>query len=254
MAAAHATSFGCPARTAESCLMFVPLYDDNPYDPAFYPYVTRGLVVLNTLIFVFFQLPIFQTNPEAVVINFGVIPAAMTLDVPTLMIGIPFELTFVTYMFLHGGWLHLIGNMLFLWVFGDNVEHAMGRLRFLVFYLVCGVAGGIAHYLSAPGSNVPLIGASAAISGIVAAYLMLFPYAKVWILVLMRIPLKLAARWVLGAWIVFQVINLIVAADEQTAWWAHIGGLLTGAVLVVFLRRPDVPLFAKDVRTIADVR
>jgi membrane associated rhomboid family serine protease len=105
-----------------------------------------------------------------------------------------------------------------------------------------------------PDSNVPLIGASAAISGIVAAYLMLFPYAKVWVLVLMRLPLKLAARWVLGAWIVFQIFNVIVMADQQTAWWAHIGGLAAGAVLVVFLRRPDVPLFAKGVRTIADVR
>jgi membrane associated rhomboid family serine protease len=83
---------------------------------------------------------------------------------------------------------------------------------------------------------------------------MLFPHAKVWILVFMRIPLKLAAKWVLGAWIVFQFVNVFVAADEQTAWWAHIGGLAAGAVLVIFLRRPDVPLFAKDVRTIADVR
>ncbi|MEX0590828.1 MAG: rhomboid family intramembrane serine protease [Xanthobacteraceae bacterium] len=234
--------------------MFVPLYDDNPYDTPFYPYVTRALVVLNALIFVFLQLPIFHSDPEAIVLTFAVIPAAATLPSQGMAVAIPFPVTFITYMFLHGGWLHLIGNMLFLWVFGDNVEHAMGRLRFLIFYLACGVAGGVAHFLSVRDSTAPLIGASAAISGIVAAYLMLFPHAKVWILVFMRIPLKLAAKWVLGAWIVFQFASVFVAADEQTAWWAHIGGLAAGAVLVIFLRRPDVPLFAKDVRTIADVR
>ena len=102
--------------------------------------------------------------------------------------------------------------------------------------------------------NTPLIGASAAIAGIVAAYLMLFPNVKVWILLLLRIPLKLSAKWVLGAWILFQFVNLFFSTDPQTAWWAHIGGLAAGAVLVVFLRRPDIPLFAKDVRVIADVR
>jgi membrane associated rhomboid family serine protease len=167
---------------------------------------------------------------------------------------VPVELTFVTYMFLHGGWLHLIGNMLFLWVFGDNVEHAMGRLRFLIFYLACGIAGGVTHYLSVPDSTAPLVGASAAIAGVVAAYLMLFPHARIWILLLMRIPVRLAAKWVLSAWILFQFVNLLISADEMTAWWAHIGGIAAGAILVVFLRRPNVPLFAPDVRTITDVR
>lgn len=234
--------------------MFVPLYDDNPYDPLFYPYVTRLLVIANVAVFVLFQLPLFLPDPTATVLTFGVTPAALTFRAGGEPVVIPVELTFVTYMFLHGGWLHLIGNMLFLWVFGDNVEHAMGRLRFLFFYIACGVAGGVAHYLSVPDSTAPLIGASAAVAGVVAAYLMLFPHAKVWILLFMRIPLKLAAKWVLGAWIVFQVVNLLLSTDPQTAWWAHIGGLAAGAVLVVFLRRADVPLFAKDVRTITDVR
>jgi membrane associated rhomboid family serine protease len=233
--------------------MFVPLYDDNPNDPKFYPYVTRGLVFLNAFIFVFFQLPLFSSDPESTITTFGIVPAAVSFHVPAA-IGIPVELTFLTYMFLHGGWMHLIGNMLFLWVFGDNVEHAMGRLRFLLFYLACGVAGGVMHYLSVPDSTAPLIGASAAIAGIVAAYLMLFPHAKIWVLLLMRIPVKLSAKWVLGAWVAFQFVNLIFSTDPQTAWWAHVGGLLTGAVLVVFLRRPDVPLFARDVRVIADLR
>jgi membrane associated rhomboid family serine protease len=214
--------------------MFVPLYDDNPYDKLFYPYVTRALVFINALVFVFFQLPVFTDDPEAVVVNFAIIPAFSGFGLDGTEVAIPFPVTFLTYMFLHGGWMHLIGNMLFLWVFGDNVEHAMGRMRFLFFYLACGAAGGFAHFLSAPDSTAPLIGASAAIAGTVAAYLMLFPNVKIWIL--------------------FQFVNLVVSTDAQTAWGAHIGGLIAGAILVVFLRRPDVPLFAKDVRVITDVR
>lgn len=234
--------------------MFVPLYDDNPYDTPFYPYVTRGLVFLNAFVFVFLQLPIFHNDPEAIVIDYGVIPAAIGMGIGNSGVGIPFPVTYVTYMFLHGGWLHLIGNMLFLWVFGDNVEHATGRVRFLIFYLACGVAGGVAHSVMTPDSTAPLIGASAAVAGIVAAYLMLFPHAKVWILLFMRIPVKLSAKWVLGAWVIFQFVNLFVTSEEQVAWWAHIGGLAAGAILIIFLRRPDVPLFARDVRVITDVR
>jgi membrane associated rhomboid family serine protease len=234
--------------------MFVPLYDDNPYDQLFYPYVTRLLVVVNVVVFVFFQLPLFANDAVSTVLAFAVVPASLFISGTPPGIPFPEEITFITYMFLHGGWMHLIGNMLFLWVFGDNVEHAMGRLRFLIFYLACGVAGGFAHYLSAPDSTAPLIGASAAIAGVVAAYLMLFPHAKVWVLLLMRIPVRLAAKWVLGAWIAFQFFNLFISTDVETAWWAHIGGLVTGAVLVLFLRRPHVPLFATDVRTITDVR
>jgi membrane associated rhomboid family serine protease len=234
--------------------MFVPLYDDNPNDPLFFPFVTRTLVAVNVFVFVFLQLPVFHSDPEAIIINFGITPASVGIGLGGAELAIPFPVTFLTYMFLHGGWMHLIGNMLFLWVFGDNVEHAMGRLRFLFFYLASGAAGGIAHSLSAPDSTAPLIGASAAIAGTVAAYLMLFPHAKVWVLLLMRIPVKLSAKWVLGAWVLFQFVNLFVSTDPQTAWWAHVGGLVAGAILVVFLRRPDIPLFARDVRVISDVR
>jgi membrane associated rhomboid family serine protease len=234
--------------------MFVPLYDDNPYDTPFYPYVTRALVLVNVFVFVFLQLPLFHDDPDSIVLDYGIIPAASSLGADPGAVAIPIPVTYVTYMFLHGGWLHLIGNMLFLWVFGDNVEHATGRARFLVFYLCCGVAGGVAHSLAMADSTAPLIGASAAVAGIVAAYLMLFPNVKVWILLFMRIPVRLSAKWVLGAWIVFQFVNLIFASDEQTAWWAHIGGLAAGAILIIFLRRPDVPLFARDVRVISDVR
>jgi membrane associated rhomboid family serine protease len=155
-------------------------------------------------------------------------------------------LTLITYMFLHGGWMHLIGNMLFLWVFGDNVEDAMGHGRFLAFYLLAGIAGGLAHTLSGPTSTVPLVGASGAIAGVVAAYLMLHPRVKLWVLVLGRFPLKVSAVWAIGAWAAFQVVMLLVASDHTTAWWAHIGGFAAGAVLLPIMRKPGVALFDRD--------
>jgi membrane associated rhomboid family serine protease len=137
--------------------------------------------------------------------------------------------------------------MVFLWVFADNVEDATGHARFLVFYGLTAIGGGIAYVLSAPSSTSPLIGASGAIAGIIAAYFMLTPYAKVWILVLGPIPVRLRALWVLGFWIAFQVYSALAGTgDSQIAWWTHVGGLATGAVLILFLRRRDVALFAKS--------
>jgi membrane associated rhomboid family serine protease len=232
--------------------MFIPLYDDKPDDPLFYPFVTRALLIVNVVVFVVFQSGLVHRAPHLAVLGWAFVPAALTGDAATGAAAPP-GITLLTYMFLHGGWMHLLGNMLFLWVFGDNVEHAMGRVRFFGFYLACGVAGGFAHYLSMPTSTVPLVGASAAIAGIVVAYLMLFPHAKVWVLVLMRIPLRLAARWVLGTWVALQFVNAFIAAGDRVAWWAHVGGIVAGAALVLVLRRPGVPLFAPDVHEIRDV-
>jgi membrane associated rhomboid family serine protease len=129
-------------------------------------------------------------------------------------------------------------------VFGDNIEDDMGHVRYLAFYLLVGVAAGLAYALVAPDSSVPLIGASGAISGVVIAYAMLHPRVKLWVLVLMRIPLKIAAMWVVGAWVLFQFAGFLTAsADDDTAWSVHIGGMLAGAILVLFLRRPGVQLF-----------
>ena len=160
------------------------------------------------------------------------------------MIGaIPEHFTPISYMFLHGGWMHLIGNMLFLWVFGDNVEDAMGHLPFIVFYLLCGILAGYAHSLMAPSSPSPLIGASGAVAGVIAAYLMLHPNVLVWVLAFGAISMNLRAVWVLGAWVVLQFASLIMAQQSNTAWWAHIGGLAAGALLILVMRRRGVPLF-----------
>jgi membrane associated rhomboid family serine protease len=225
--------------------MVIPLYDINPRRTVRVPYVTYGLIGTCTFIYGVFQSGLAIDANFASVVGFGMVPADFPgLDLSTSA-GIPEPLTLITYMFLHGGWLHLLGNMLFLWVFGDNVEDAMGPMRFLVFYLLCGAAAGVAFALSAPHSTTPLVGASGAIGGVVAAYLILYPRVKMWVLILMRLPLKLGATWVIGGWFAFQLFNAIVNTTQETAWWAHIGGFVTGAALVPFLRHPDVPLFGR---------
>ncbi len=225
--------------------MFLPISDDNPLTHLPFQYVTAGLIAVNVAIFLVFQSGIVFDGLGATAVGYGMIPVVVMEGAPP-PVGhgaVPGALTLVTYQFVHGGWLHLIGNMAFLWVFGDNVEDAMGHMRFLAFYLLCGVAGGLAHGLFDPQSAVPLVGASGAVAGIVAAYLMLHPRVKVWVLVLWRVPLRLTALWVLGLWVGTQFAMVLVPVDDGVAWWAHIGGMAAGAFLIVFLRRSGVPLF-----------
>jgi membrane associated rhomboid family serine protease len=225
--------------------MFIPLYDDNPLRTIETPYVTRALIVVTSLIFVIFQSGLVIDADDATAGGYSVIPAAFLQGVPlreTLAV-IPEPLTFVTYMFLHGSWLHLIGNMLFLWVFGDNVEDAMGHWRFLGFYLLCGIIAGVAHAVAVPNSPAPLVGASGAIGGCLSAYLILHPRVKLWVLAFGRIPLKISAMWAIGAWIAWQIGGVLLGVKDDTAWWAHIGGLAAGAILIPFFRRKDVELF-----------
>jgi membrane associated rhomboid family serine protease len=156
---------------------------------------------------------------------------------------LPPEVTLLTYMFLHGDWWHLAGNMLFLWVFGDNVEDAMGFFRFILFYLLCGVIAGLAHALANPDSEGPLIGASGAIGGVVAAYVMLYPRVRMWTLAFARIPLKIPAYLMIGAWFGFQIFSVLALDGGDTAWWAHIGGFVAGLGLVILFKRSDQQLF-----------
>ena len=157
--------------------------------------------------------------------------------------------TLLTYMFLHGDILHLLSNMLFLWVFGDNVEDAMGHIKFLVFYLVCGVAGGLAHALAAAGLQAAADRRQrrgrrrdrAPIS-------ILHPRVMVWVLAFRFIPLRISAAWVLGVWVATQLVMVLVNQSDQVAWWAHIGGMVAGAILILFMRRPGVPLFDRGSR------
>lgn len=221
--------------------MVLPLYDTDPLDRNPYAFVTWTLIAINVAVFLV-QLGASENAELAMMRDYALIPAAITGKV-TLGGSLPPILSVFTYMFFHGGWSHIIGNMLFLWVFGDNIEDAMGSVRFFFFYMLCGAAGGIAHLLVYPDSVVPLIGASGAVAGVVAAYLMLRPCAKIVVLMFGLVPLRLGSAWVLGFWALAQIWNVLSAAKGDTAWWAHIGGLLVGAVLVVLLRRPELRLF-----------
>jgi membrane associated rhomboid family serine protease len=229
--------------------VFVPLHDTNPLKTIDYQYVTVALIVLNIAIYVIFQTGWFVPLEDENLAAFAVVPAELmgrglgdeTIISPFLL---PQRFTLVTYMFLHGSWLHLLGNMLFLWVFGDNVEDAMGHLRFIMFYLMCGIFAAVAHSWVMPDSDLPLIGASGAVAGIISAYLILHPKVKIWVLALWRIPIKITAYWALGFWILAQFINLLLFdTEESVAWGAHIGGLAAGAILILFMRRRGVPLF-----------
>ncbi len=234
--------------------MFVPIHDKNALKAIPFQYVTTLLIALNIAVF------LVQSSgvPIQAVASFGVVPKEL-LQVNYLggpahgvndMFAVPESYTLITYMFLHGDLLHLGVNMMFLWVFGDNVEDAVGHLKFLIFYLLCGIAAGVAHTHMVPGSERPLIGASGAVSGIIAAYLLLHPRVLVWVVAFRFIPLRIAAVWLLGAWIIYQIAMAYLAQigmqQGPVAWWAHIGGLVAGAVLIVVMRRPGVSLLDRD--------
>ncbi len=229
--------------------MFVPLHDTNPLKRIHFQYVTVALIAINVAVYVIFVSGWFVTPNEEETASFAVIPAKLMADGtsagPIFATGahMPERFTLVTYMFLHGSWIHLLANMLFLWVFGDNIEDAMGHWRFIMFYLMCGIFAGLLHSLMNPTSEVPLVGASGAVAGVIAAYIILHPKVKVWVLALWRIPIRITAAWALGIWIGWQFASLLLGGEESVALWAHIGGLLAGATLILFMRRRGVVLF-----------
>jgi membrane associated rhomboid family serine protease len=226
-------------------MVFVPLYDDNHLKFIPFQAATWSLIAVNVAVFIW-QQTIGTEAVNALDFGAGVIPASLfgTAKLPPDLVLTRPEFTLLTYMFLHGNIWHLLGNMMFLWVFGDNVEDAMGSLRFIFFYLICGVVAGLAHALLNTGSEAPLIGASGATAGVIAAYLMLYPRVRVWILAFARIPLRLAAWFVILSWIAVQIIFLFAGGDGSTALWAHIGGFAAGIVLIPIFKRRDQPLFA----------
>jgi membrane associated rhomboid family serine protease len=220
--------------------MVFPLYDDNPLDLKVAPYVTWGLIALNILIFLV-QVSMDSTASNAMLASFGATPAALVRDVHQSGV-LPPEATLVTSMFLHGGWEHLLGNMIYLFVFGDDIEEALGRMRFIAFYLLCGIFAALAFVGLNPHSTTPLIGASGAISGVLAAYLMLRPCAKVSVFVL-RAVVRVRAYWAIGGWVLLQLYLFSTAADDGVAYAAHVGGLVVGAGLFLLMRPTGVELF-----------
>lgn len=232
--------------------MFIPIYDDNRLKYIQFQYVTLFLIALNLACFVFESSGIDQR----VIASFALVPVELLAvnvfgghaEFSTEALAVPEVFTLVTYMFFHGDPLHIAGNMLFLWVFGDNVEDACGHLRYLLLYLTCGVLAGLLHVTMQPHSNAALVGASGAVAGVISAYLVLHPRVRVWVIAFKFIPLRIPAAWLLGAWIALQVMMLFLPQTGPIAWWAHIGGILSGAVLVVILRRKGVPLFDQNLQ------
>jgi membrane associated rhomboid family serine protease len=232
-----------------------PLKDENPTTTA--PIVTGTLIAINVLVFLY-QLSLEPKSSQLFVFQYGSIPAVITGEqpLPAGMASIPPMLSIFTSMFLHGGWMHLIGNMWFLWIFGNNIEEAMGRARYLIFYLICGFLASWSHILSDLSSVIPAIGASGAIGGVLGAYLMLYPRARVWTLIFLGVFVRLMyipAGVILGYWFVIQLFSgsMTQGRGGGVAFWAHVGGFLAGVLLVGLFKRRDVKFFNPPYRSLS---
>jgi membrane associated rhomboid family serine protease len=220
----------------------IPFRDNIPSRT--FPIVTVVLIVLNVLAF-FYELSLGNAIVPFVEM-FGIVPARVTAwtEIPVSFAAV--IVPFITSIFLHGGWMHLIGNMWYLWIFGDNVEDRLGHFKYLLFYVLCGIGASLAHIFSSPLSVVPSIGASGAIAGVLGAYLVSYPHARI----LTAVPLfvfieffELPAVLVLGLWFVIQFFSGAIettsasaAVSGGVAWWAHVGGFLFGMLLLAAMR------------------
>jgi membrane associated rhomboid family serine protease len=230
-----------------------PIRDDNPHFLT--PIVTYGLIAANVLAWALLQG--FGTEPSLSrsVCQLGLVPgellqlASPGAQVPIaegvvcVVTDMPSWFTPLTSMFMHGGWMHLIGNMWFLWIFGNNVEDSMGHVRFLLFYLLCGFAAAAVQTVANPASIIPMVGASGAIGGVMGAYVVLYPRVHVHMLVFLGFfvtTIAVPAVFMLGYWFVLQLLSgwMSNAAEGGVAFWAHVGGFVGGAVLVLLFRDP----------------
>ena len=231
-----------------------PIRDDNPHYTT--PYVTYGIIALNLLAWAFAQGMGSEPSLSRSVCTLGLTPGELLNTLPP---GTAFPVgpgtycvlsdstsayTLITSMFMHGGWMHLLGNMWFLWIFGNNVEDSMGHVRFAVFYLLCGLAAAAGQILSDPESAIPMVGASGAIGGVMGAYIVLYPRVHVHMFVFLGFivtTIAVPAVFMLGYWLLIQVIGgfaSIGAHGGGTAFWAHVGGFAAGALLVWVFKGP----------------
>lgn len=220
--------------------MFLPLHDNTSLKVIRFQIVSGVIIIINLLLIVYTALVLGGIDKSTLATSFGAVPALLTdyKVLPASLDIIPEPATLITYMFLHAGWMHFIGNMAFIWVFADNVEDAFGHIGFLIFFVVCGVVAALAHTLAGPQSQSPLIGASGAVSGVMAAYLVLFPKARVWVLLFLKLPIPIPAYLALVGWFGFQLFNSMLPQTGETivAWWAHIGGFIIGGIIAFALR------------------
>jgi len=223
--------------------MFFPIRDTVPSRSL--PLVTILLIAVNTVIFIL-EVAMGSRALSGFVARNGLVPSHVTYVLEHgQAVSVSAFLPFFYSMFLHGGWLHLIGNMWFLWIFGDNVEDRLGHFKYLVFYLLCGLLGNAGHYVFNPASSMPTIGASGAIAGVLGAYAVSYPRARILVLLFLFFFVQfveLPALLVLGLWFLLQFVNgaaSLVASTETggVAWWAHIGGFV-GGIVIFYLFRP----------------
>ncbi len=227
--------------------MLLPIQDENPTYSK--PVITVALLSANVMVFVY-QMILGPAGEQLFIFGTAVIPYELThyVDRTTFAIPstryaypaalLPFPLTLFSAMFTHGGFMHLGGNMLYLWIFGNNIEDAMGHGRFFIFYMVTGLGATMVHVLSGPNSTIPMIGASGAIAGILGAYFVLYPKAKIKTFVVLIIFIQIIyvpAVFILGFWFLRQIIGI---GSDDIAWYAHIGGFLVGMFLVRRFERP----------------
>ena len=226
----------------------IPFRDNIPSRS--FPIITILIILVNVSAFLY-ELALGRYL-EPFLFHYGVVPAAVVAwpesDVPISAVGLPF----LTSMFLHAGWLHLIGNMWYLWIFGDNVEDRLGHFTYLLFYLLCGLGAGIVHTILNYNTTVPSIGASGAIAGVLGAYVVSYPWARVQTLVPIFIfiqIIEIPALIVLGFWFVMQFLYGAASLATTTAnaggvaWWAHIGGFVVGMILIGLFPRKDRPQY-----------
>lgn len=211
----------------------IPYKDDNPTST--FPFITVGIIVLNILIFIWEIIS--PAGEKAIIYSYGAIPYSITTFEKAQPVH-PF-FTLFSSMFLHGGYFHLGGNMLYLWIFGNNIEDRLGHLRFLTFYIFSGIVAAYSHAITEPNSTIPMIGASGAVSGILGAYILLFPHARVHTLIFLGFfvtIIKIPALIVIGFWAIIQLINGLISKgllnQGGVAWFAHIGGFLIGLLTI----------------------
>ncbi|UEM22302.1 rhomboid family intramembrane serine protease [Skermanella mucosa] len=233
----------------EDTMFTLPLSDDNPVRRT--PVVTYVIIAACVGMFLW-QVSLGPRAGQAIVYSLGLIPAVLfgSAQLPPELRLVPAPASVATSMFLHGGWMHLLGNMLYLWIFGNNVEDSMGRGRFLVFYLLCGTAAALVQGFAAPQSQIPMIGASGAIGGVLGAYLVLHPRANVRMLFIILFFIRIVsvpAAVVLGLWFILQFVSGATTPttgdDGGVAFWAHVGGFVAGAALIPLFKRREVRLF-----------
>jgi membrane associated rhomboid family serine protease len=218
----------------------IPLRDENPTKHT--PYVTVSLIIINVVVFLY-QFTLSHQQEIILSYEYGAVPALIfgLKEAPAFLSPLPWPLTLITACFLHGGFMHLGGNMLYLWIFGNNIEDTLGPIRFIVFYLVGGVIANMSHVITEPSSTLPMIGASGAIAAILGAYLMLFPNAKIvvflWFIFIWQV-IRVPAVIVLAIWFLLQVLGM---GGEGVAWMAHIGGFVAGLLMIkLFVPKPRV--------------